>query len=115
MRMPRTASKAASLRTVREWLPRLAPGLSLQVPDPVHAGSPSPEYTLECAVYRWIDGSAPDARSVDDWTSFGAHLAGFVGELHGLDLMGTASWASRTTGRPSTSSSPSAGRDSRPS
>lgn len=88
VRLPRTAAKAASLRTEREWLPRLAPSLTFRVPEPLHAGSPSEAYPAEWAIYRWIDGAVPDARGVTDQVAFGTDLARFVRELHGLDLMG---------------------------
>lgn len=88
VRLPRTAEKAASLRTEREWLPRLSPSLTFRVPEPVHAGSPSAAYPAEWAIYRWIDGAVPDTRQVTDQATFGSDLARFVRELHGLDLMG---------------------------
>ncbi|WP_438854393.1 aminoglycoside phosphotransferase family protein [Agromyces sp. M3QZ16-3] len=88
VRMPRTPGGAASLRKEREWMPRLAPGLPVRIPEPVHAGSPSPAYPVEWSVYRWIEGAPPASDTVDDWTVFGADLAGFVGELHRIDLMG---------------------------
>ncbi|UOQ90209.1 aminoglycoside phosphotransferase family protein [Agromyces endophyticus] len=87
-RMPRTKDTAGSLRKEREWVPRLAPRLSLRVPTPEFAGSPTPEYPAEWAVVRWIDGAVPDAGNVSDWAEFGADLAGFVRELHAIDLMG---------------------------
>ncbi|MCD5348137.1 aminoglycoside phosphotransferase family protein [Agromyces sp. S2-1-8] len=88
VRMPRTSDKAASLRKEREWVPRLAPRLTLRVPSPEHAGEPSGEYPSEWAVVRWIDGAVPDAHNVEDWATFGADLATFVRELHAIDLMG---------------------------
>ena len=88
VRMPRTAGNATSLRKEREWMPRLAPGLPLRIPEPVHAGSPSGAYPLEWSVYRWIDGRAPSESSVQDWRAFGADLAAFVRALHHIDLMG---------------------------
>ncbi|MEU4620561.1 phosphotransferase [Actinoplanes sp. NPDC023801] len=107
VRFPRTVGKAASLRKEREWLPRLAPHLGLRIPAPVFAGVPSPAFPADWSVFGWIDGAEPllpasgvpapaaeenGAGFVSDWAAFGADLAEFVGELHGIGLMG----ASRT-------------------
>ena len=70
-------------------MPRLAPGLPVRIPEPVHAGSPTEAYPLEWSVYRWIEGAPPASDTVTDWLRFGADLAGFVRKLHGTDLMGT--------------------------
>ncbi|MBM7503707.1 aminoglycoside phosphotransferase family protein [Agromyces aurantiacus] len=88
VRMPRTPGGVGSLHKEREWLPRLAPALPVRIPEPVHAGSPSPDYPLDWAVYRWIDGAPPASDTVADWARFGADVAEFVRDLHGIDLMG---------------------------
>ncbi len=88
VRMPRTPGGVASLRKEREWMPRLAPALPVRIPEPVHAGAPSDAYPLEWSVYRWIEGAPPASDTVTDWARFGADLAGFVRELHRIDLMG---------------------------
>ena len=88
VRMPRTPGGVGSLRKERAWLPRLAPALTVRIPEPVHAGSPSDAYPLEWSVYRWIDGAPPTSDTVADWARFGADLAGFVRDLHRIDLMG---------------------------
>ena len=49
-------------------MPRLAPGLSLRVPEPVAFGRPGAGYPLPWAIFRWLDGAtyagAADERSV---------------------------------------------------
>ena len=99
VRLPRTTDKAAALRKEVRWLPRLAAGLSLRIPEPVYAGSPVDDYPADWAVLRWIDGAeaklptgtvgpsgARNTDTVEDWASFGSELAGFVRELHALPL-----------------------------
>lgn len=88
VRMPRTVDKATSLRKEHEWLPRLAPFLTLCVPEPVHAGTASVEHPIDWAVYRWIEGDVPDLQNVTDWSAFGGDLAEFVRELHAAELLG---------------------------
>jgi aminoglycoside phosphotransferase (APT) family kinase protein len=88
VRLPRTVEKARSLLKEREWLPRLGPLLPYPVPEPVHAGTPTPAYPMIWSVYRWIDGREPGPGTVRNWAAFGEDLASFVRSLHDLDLMG---------------------------
>ncbi|MEO3746082.1 aminoglycoside phosphotransferase family protein [Plantactinospora sp. B5E13] len=88
VRLPRTPDKEPSIRKEQKWLPRLAPRLTLAVPEPVFAGAPSPDFPLAWSVYRWIDGAEPGPDTVEDWPAFGTDLAAFVRQLHGLDLTG---------------------------
>lgn len=88
VRMPRTAFNAGWLRKEQHWLPRLAPHLPLEIPVPVHAGTPAAGYPLPWSVYHWIDGEEAGPGTVRDWAAFGRDLAGFVRTLHGTDLMG---------------------------
>lgn len=90
VRLPRTAAKARSLNKERTWLPRLGPLLPRQIPEPVHAGTPAPEFPLPWSIYRWIDGTEVSSKAVQDWAAFGTDLATFVHELHNIDLMGAA-------------------------
>lgn len=90
VRLPRTADKAPSLDKERTWLPRLGPLLTYRTPEPVYAGTPTPEFPLPWSIYRWIDGTAVNANTVGDWAAFGTELATFVHELHGIDLMGAS-------------------------
>jgi aminoglycoside phosphotransferase (APT) family kinase protein len=55
-RLPRVSRWARDLETESHWLPRLAPGLSPQVPEPVAMGRPGDGYPWSWAIYRWIDG-----------------------------------------------------------
>jgi aminoglycoside phosphotransferase (APT) family kinase protein len=88
VRLPRTAEKSRALAKERTWLPRLRPRLSRQIPEPVYAGRPGAAFPLPWSVFGWIDGEPPHAGNVVDWAAFGADLAAFVRELHGIDLMG---------------------------
>ncbi|WP_344330446.1 aminoglycoside phosphotransferase family protein, partial [Kitasatospora putterlickiae] len=90
VRLPRTPDAARSVRKEQRWLPRLAPLLGRAVPEPVHIGAPGAGFPLDWSVYRWIEGAEPGPASVRDWAGFGAGLAAFVRELHGLDLMGAS-------------------------
>jgi aminoglycoside phosphotransferase (APT) family kinase protein len=86
VRLPRVERWACGLGREWTWLPLLAPGLTLQVPEPVLKGLPTSYYPFAWAIFRWIDGQpyAPDR--VDDERQAAADLAQFVTELRRNDL-----------------------------
>ncbi|GAA1655649.1 aminoglycoside phosphotransferase family protein [Actinoplanes couchii] len=93
VRLPRTVNRTDALRKEIRWLPRLAVGLTLQIPRLRYVGEPSPDYPAEWAVLDWIDGAEAGPSTVGDWAAFGADLAGFVRELHAIAHDGAAlSW-----------------------
>jgi aminoglycoside phosphotransferase (APT) family kinase protein len=87
-RLPRVREWADGLDRERHWLPRLAPRLSLQVPEPVAAGRPGSSYPCPWAIYRWIDGQPYADALVDDEPRAAAALARFVAELRRITPAG---------------------------
>jgi aminoglycoside phosphotransferase (APT) family kinase protein len=94
-RMPRTANWEASLEKEWDWLPRLAPHLTLQIPTPVAKGNPAPGYPFSWAVYEWMDGEPYADELVDDEGQAARDLARFVGELRGVEPVAGAPRAGR--------------------
>lgn len=88
VRLPRTPETAVSAHKEQQWLPRLAPLLTRQVPELLHVGLPTTTFPLSWSVFRWIDGDEAQPGAVQDWAIFGADLAAFARELHDVDLMG---------------------------
>src|SRR5580704_2938543 len=88
VRLPWMRRWADGLVTEQLWLPRLAPHLSLRVPEPVCAGRPAAEYPFAWAVYRWLAGQPYADDLVADEREAAADLAQFVLELRGLDPAG---------------------------
>lgn len=86
VRLPRAARWSPSLAREGRWLPKLAPFLSLEVPQPVAQGSPSPCYPLPWAVYRWIDGDPYRDELVDDERRAAEDLARFVSALRRIPI-----------------------------
>ena len=80
-RMPRLQKWAQDLDRECHWLPKLAPSLSLRVPEPVGKGHPSSSYPFSWAIYRWIDGQPYADELVDDEAQAAKDLAQFVVEL----------------------------------
>jgi aminoglycoside phosphotransferase (APT) family kinase protein len=88
VRLPRVPSWAKDLEKELNWLPKLAPFLSLRVPEPVAKGRPASEYPIPWAIYRWIDGQPYRDDLVYDEHLAAAELAQFVTELRRIDPRG---------------------------
>ena len=88
-RLPRVPSWGDDLVRELEWLPRLAPHLPLQVPEPVATREPTPDFPLPWAVFRWIDG-VPYAVGHLDEERAARELAGFVHALRSVPVTGDA-------------------------
>jgi len=81
VRLPRVEKWALSLGRELHWLPRLAPYVSLRVPEPVAPGLPASGYPFHWAIYRWIDGEPYRDDLVVDERKAAEDLARFVLEL----------------------------------
>ena len=86
VRLPRVQRWARDLDRECKWLPLLAPGLTLQVPEPVAKGSPTSEYPFSWAIFRWIDGRTYAPERITDERQAAADLAQFVAELRSKNL-----------------------------
>jgi aminoglycoside phosphotransferase (APT) family kinase protein len=84
-RLPLMERWAHELAKELEWLPRLAPYLSLRIPEPVAKGAPTSWYPFPWAIYRWIDGDPYSDGIVDDERRAARDLAQFVIELRGVN------------------------------
>jgi len=94
-RLPRMQKWAQDLDTELLWLPILAPGLSLPVPEPVGKGQPSSSYPCPWAIYGWIEGLPYADELIDDEGQAAKDLAQFVGELVRTDHVVGAPLAGR--------------------
>ena len=70
-----------------DWLPKLAPSLSLHIPQPVAQGQPGSGYPFPWAIYRWMDDRRLNyvkdeisgrtfivRRDLDNWNTVGSDL-----------------------------------------
>ena len=87
-RLPRVQQWARDLDKEWHWLPKLAPQLSLGVPEPVGKGHPGSSYPFSWAIYGWIDGQPYADELVDDEHQAAKDLARFVVELRRIDPVG---------------------------
>jgi aminoglycoside phosphotransferase (APT) family kinase protein len=88
LRLPRVEAWAQGLVKERQWLPRFARHLSLEIPEPLAEGHPAFGYPFEWAIYRWLDGSTYAPASIGSERDAAAELARFVSELHAIDSSG---------------------------
>ncbi|MEV8515348.1 aminoglycoside phosphotransferase family protein [Dactylosporangium sp. NPDC051484] len=83
VRLPRLPGATGQIELERRWLPRLAPHLPAEVPDPVAVGAPALGYPFAWAVYRWIDGANPGGPD-----GLAEPLTDFIAALRRIDTAG---------------------------
>jgi aminoglycoside phosphotransferase (APT) family kinase protein len=81
VRMPRTPRAPSLLNNERQWLPLIAPGLPLPVPEPVREGEPSSLFPSTWSVVRWVEGEPADHTPITS-PHAASTLAGFLRALH---------------------------------
>lgn len=95
VRLPRTREWARDLDKEWRWLPRLAPRLSFQIPEPVAKGRPAGSYPFPWAVYRWIEGNPYSDDLIHDEHQAANDLARFVTEMRRIPPVSDAPRAGR--------------------
>lgn len=84
VRLPRTVRNQGQVEKDLAWMPRLAPCVSLPIPEPLELGQPSEDYPFTWGVYRWLPG-APFAPESVDAVRAAQDLAAFVRTLREVD------------------------------
>jgi aminoglycoside phosphotransferase (APT) family kinase protein len=85
LRLPRRRSAVAAVGKEQAWLPRLAPGLPLEVPRPVARGEPAHGYPFPWSVVEWLEGAPLDAVEAKDGSGIARDLGRFITALHAQD------------------------------
>jgi aminoglycoside phosphotransferase (APT) family kinase protein len=88
VRLPCRERTVKTLEKEREWLPRLAPHLPLEVPAPLAVGSPADGYPWTWSIYGWLDGESAISSPVADLDRAATDLAGFIDALQRIDPAG---------------------------
>jgi len=91
VRLSRVERWAEGIQHEWEWLPKLAPQLSLSIPKPLYLGAPAEGYPCAWAVYEWLDGEVYQDDLVRDEGQMARELARFIKELRGVDIHGAPS------------------------
>jgi aminoglycoside phosphotransferase (APT) family kinase protein len=84
-RLPRMPEWEADLEREWRWLPRLAPHVTLRIPEPVERGRPDDAYPFAWAIFGWIEGRPYADDLVADERGAATGLARFVRELRGIE------------------------------
>lgn len=95
VRLPRIHWAIDQPAKEREWLPVLAPHLSLAVPTPLALGDPANEYPWHWSVCRWLPGDIATPDHLGSPREVADDLARFVRELETIDTDGGPAPAGR--------------------
>ncbi len=85
-RLPRIGWAAADVAKEARWLPLLAPGLPLRVPEVLFTGVPGAGYPFGWGVYGWLPGVDAAVGTVRDEAELARDLAAFVRALQATPL-----------------------------
>jgi aminoglycoside phosphotransferase (APT) family kinase protein len=88
VRLPRIQGASGQSRKEDEWLHRLAPHLSVEIPESIAVGEPAFGYPYQWAVQRWIDGHAAGPDRIGDPLGFAGDLARVLRELREVPTVG---------------------------
>lgn len=85
IRLPRSDHDVSGLANEVRWLPRLAPGLPVPVPEVVAVGRPSGAFPRPWAVVSWVPGELPLALDGPQQLLLAESLGTFLQVLHAVD------------------------------
>lgn len=88
VRLPRRRSYASQVEWEATWLPRLAPHLPVELPEPIAIGEPAHPYPFRWAVHRWLHGDGASPENIGDPHQFALDLADAVRCLHTISAEG---------------------------
>jgi len=88
IRLPRSDDYVADLLNEVRWLPRLAPKLTVAVPDVVAVGKPSEDSARPWAVVSWVQGDLPLAQDASRQALLAESLGTFLESLHAVSTAG---------------------------
>lgn len=88
IRLPNAQCYASKVEKEQEWLPKLAPHLSVIIPKPIALGQPSLNYPFHWSIYQWISGES--ANNLDknnlNLNDIALSIAQFLQELESIDI-----------------------------
>ncbi len=86
VRMPRIDWASQSINKEYEWLPQLAPLLTLPISAPIFKGTPTADYPWSWLVSPWHDGANPAFEQSNEYADLAIDLAHFLNEFHALPV-----------------------------
>ena len=88
VRLPRIQAAVAQVDKEQQWLPRLAPFLTLPIPVPVAKGVAGDGYPWHWSIYRWLTGESATTERAIDFSQAAVELAQFIAALQRIDPTG---------------------------
>lgn len=88
IRLPRIHWATEQVDKEAVWLPRLAPRLTVSVPEPLAVGEPGEGYPHRWAIHRWLPGQLAGPDNIVDRSAFAEDLARVVVELRSCPAEG---------------------------
>jgi aminoglycoside phosphotransferase (APT) family kinase protein len=85
LRLPFREGKAEFVRKEHQWLPSLAPHLTLALPSALALGEPEDVFPRPFAIHSWLEGDDGWISPLEDLRRAATDLATFLIELHGID------------------------------
>ena len=87
VRMPTAEPYALRVSTEQEWLPKLAPHLSISIPTPIALGKPSDDYPMPWSIYGWLNGKSANGLVLDkdNLEHIAVDLSQFLKELQRIE------------------------------
>jgi aminoglycoside phosphotransferase (APT) family kinase protein len=82
VRLPRRMEAVALTTNEQEWLPKLAPRLTLPIPTPVRVGRPTIDFPWPWSIVPWLDGLAGDCTEITRPDAAALSLGRFLRALH---------------------------------
>jgi aminoglycoside phosphotransferase (APT) family kinase protein len=86
VRLPRIGWAANDVDKECQWLPQLAPLLTISIPTPLGKGAPAEGYPWAWSIYRWLEGKNPTVGHLADPNLLATELATFINALHKITL-----------------------------
>ena len=90
VRLPRQPGGSATIEKEARWVPLIAGGVSVEVPETVAIGEPGFGYGERWSVTRWIGGGTPavpwDATGQDSSRALAEDLARFVAQVRAIPV-----------------------------
>jgi aminoglycoside phosphotransferase (APT) family kinase protein len=85
VRLPSAEVYASQVEREQRWLPKLAPMLPVQIPEPLAMGEPFRGYPWRWSIYRWIEGQTIHHLPADCFAALASELATFLSALHAIE------------------------------
>ena len=86
VRLPSAEKYTQQVQKEHHWLPKLAPLLPLEIPEPLVMGEATNDYPWQWSIYRWLEGKPTATVPVENLSNVAKSLANFLLALQRIDI-----------------------------